>query len=210
MGNALKGIVELIASPGIINVDFADVKTVIEDAGSALVGLGIAGGQDRAATAVGQAMNSPLLEVSPEGAKGVLLSISGRNLKMNEIREIAKVVAKTADPSAKIIFGAYHDRKLRANQLKVTLVATGFNGATGANSLFQSGAQRPRFLDEVEPSGMDGHSSRKNGKKERAAPEEDHELPRKSAGALPRESAEEKKKDADIWDIPTFLRKRRK
>ncbi len=132
--NALHGIVELVLSPGIINVDFADVRTIIQDAGSAIVGIGMAAGPDRAVKAVNQALHSPLLEVSAEGARGVLLGITGgKDLKMAEINDAAKLVAQTVDQNAKIIFGAYHDKNLKENQIKITLIATGFaNGPYGA------------------------------------------------------------------------------
>ncbi|MEK7168372.1 MAG: cell division protein FtsZ, partial [Patescibacteria group bacterium] len=127
--NAVLGITELIMFPGIVNVDFADVKTIMAEAGSAIIGFGIAGGQERAVRAANLAINSPLLEATIDGAKGVLFSVSGhRDLKMNEINEVAKLISENVDQSAKIIFGAYHDRKLNKGQLKVTLVATGFNG----------------------------------------------------------------------------------
>ncbi len=127
--DALAGITELIATTGIINVDFSDVRTIMKEAGSAIVGVGTAGGQNRAVEAATQALNSPLLEFSIEGARGVLFGISGgRDMRMSEINDIAKAITATVDPSAKIIFGAYHDRKLKAGTLKVTLIATGFSG----------------------------------------------------------------------------------
>jgi len=128
--NALKGLVEIIAMPGIINVDFADVRNIMQDAGIAIVGVGVATGPDRAVKAVNSALHSPLLETSPEGAKAVLLGITGgRDLKMNEVNDAAKIVAQTADPSARIIFGAYHDRNMKPGELKVTIVAAGFSGS---------------------------------------------------------------------------------
>jgi cell division protein FtsZ len=134
--NALHGIVELVLSPGIINVDFADVRTIIQDTGSAIVGIGIASGPDRAVKAVNQALHSPLLEVSAEGARGVLLGVTGgKDLRMAEINDAAKLVAQTVDSNAKIIFGAYHDKMLKENQIKITLIATGFvNGTPGLSS----------------------------------------------------------------------------
>src|SRR3984957_8465812 len=128
--NALRGLVEIIAMPGIINVDFADVKNIMQDAGIAIVGVGRASGEDRAVKAVNAALHSPLLETNPEGAKAVLLGITGnRDLRMTEVNDAAKIVAQTADPSARIIFGAYHDRNMKPGELKVTIVATGFNGS---------------------------------------------------------------------------------
>lgn len=208
MKNALKGIVELIVSPGIINVDFADVKAIIQDAGSAIVGLGIASGADRAAVAVKQAITSPLLEVSPEGAKGVLLGVSGRDLKMNEVNEAAKMIAKISDPSARIIFGAYHDRSLRQNQMKITLIATGFNGSGHASTLFAS--SRPSFLEDSVPK-MEEFGIKSDEKISHEAPKSHQEKSLQRGVNPPFDKLEKtKKKENDIWDIPTFLRKRRK
>ncbi|MBI4094579.1 MAG: cell division protein FtsZ [Candidatus Liptonbacteria bacterium] len=194
--NALKGIVELIMNPGIINVDFADVRTIVADAGSAIVGMGIASGQDRVVKAVGQALNSPLLDVNPEGARGILLGVSGRDLKMNEVNEAAHIVAKTADPSARIIFGAYYDRKLRAKHLKITLIATGFSETAQPNSLFGT------YFGE-------GRKDLGHGAKEgSAAPET--ALSEKEGAAVPKAKEKKKDKESDIWDIPTFLRRRKK
>ncbi len=218
--NALRGLVELIVTPGIINVDFADVRAVIQDAGSAIVGLGIASGQDRAVNAVNQALNSPLLEVTPEGAHGVLLGISGgRDLRMSEINDAAKIVAQTADPGAKIIFGAYHDKHLKPNQLKITLVATGFNQPSNSNSLFgQSyfgdlrglGGQKPLYapVEEMKSSKTMSVESPKTESvqdKDPAATKfpisSDEHKDKKNGG---------KKQESDVWDIPTFLRRRKK
>ena len=128
--DALAGITELIATTGIINVDFSDVRTIMKEAGSTIIGVGLATGNNRALEAASQALNSPLLEFSIEGARGVLFGISGgRDIRMSEINDIAKAITATVDPSAKIIFGAYHDRKIKAGGLKVTLIATGFSGA---------------------------------------------------------------------------------
>src|SRR5581483_11778817 len=133
---ALRGIVDIIAQPGLINIDFADVKNIMQDAGVAIVGVGIASGPERAVNAVNLALHSPLLETSPEGAKAILLGISGgRDLKMTEINEAAKVIAQTADPGARIIFGAYYDRNLKPGQIKMTIVAAGFN-TSQPSSLF--------------------------------------------------------------------------
>ena len=137
--NALKGLVEIIAMPGIINVDFADVKNIMADAGVVIVGVGDASGANRAMDAVNMALHSPLLETSPEGAKAVLLGISGgRDLKMTEINEAAKLVAQTADPGARIIFGAYYDKNLKPNQVKITIIASGFNGGTASPRCFSA------------------------------------------------------------------------
>jgi len=221
--NALKGIVEILVTPGIINVDFADVRAVMADAGSAIVGIGIASGQERAMQAMTKALTSPLLEVSADGAQGVLLGISGgRDMRMNEINEAAQLVSKTVDPDARIIFGAYHDRKLKPNQIKVTVIATGFRGNHGNNpSLFDMsgeggfGASTRTFRGEFEQrSGVigGGRDFGRNGDMPPSASgrtmpsnvsDDDLSMP----GDAP---AEDDGNPRDRWDIPTFLRKRKK
>ncbi|MCS6789031.1 MAG: cell division protein FtsZ [Patescibacteria group bacterium] len=150
--NAILGIVEIIAVPGIINLDFADIKSVIQDAGTAVVGVGIASGQNRAALAVESALNSPLLEFSAEGAKGIVFSVAGtKDMKMAEIYEAAQKISEIADPSAKIIFGTYYDKNLKPGQLKITLIATGLNGgASSTVSLFGGSISRQSFKFDFE------------------------------------------------------------
>ncbi|MCB9815317.1 cell division protein FtsZ [Candidatus Nomurabacteria bacterium] len=124
---AVEGISDLITMPGIINVDFADIRSVMENAGSALMGVGISSGEKRAEEAARQAINSPLLEVSITGAKGVLFAIAGgEDLGMLEIQDAARVITESIDPHARVIFGAIKDDKLKKNELKVTVIATGF------------------------------------------------------------------------------------
>lgn len=123
-----QGITDLITVPGLINLDFADVRTIMQDAGSALMGIGVANGENRAAEAAKAAISSPLLESSIEGAQGVLLSISGgSDLGLFEVNEAAEVVAEAASPDANIIFGAVIDDSL-SDQIRVTVIATGFDG----------------------------------------------------------------------------------
>ncbi len=122
----VQGITDLITIPGLINLDFADVRTIMQDAGSALMGIGIASGENRAPEAAKAAISSPLLEASIEGAQGVLLNISGgSDLGLFEVNEAAEVVANAAHPDANIIFGAVVDPALEDN-VKVTVIATGF------------------------------------------------------------------------------------
>ncbi|MCC6639235.1 cell division protein FtsZ [Candidatus Falkowbacteria bacterium] len=121
------GISELITVPGLINVDFADVKTIMKDQGSALMGIGTGNGENRASDAAKQAISSPLLEISMEGAKGILFIVTGGpSLSMYEINEAAKTVTSSADPEAKIIFGANIDATL-GDDVRITVVATGFD-----------------------------------------------------------------------------------
>lgn len=124
---AVEGISDLITKPGIINVDFADIRSIMENAGSALMGIGVASGDNRAVEAAKIAINSPLLDISIDGAKGVLFAIAGgADLTMNEIQEAAKVITESIDPNAKVIFGAINDDKLKKNEVKVTVIASGF------------------------------------------------------------------------------------
>jgi len=188
--NSVLGITELIVAPGIVNVDFADVKAVMNEGGSAIIGVGVANGPERAAKAANLAVNSPLLEASIDGAKGVLFSISGhRDLKMNEINEVAKLISENVDQSAKIIFGAYYDRKLNKGQLKVTLIATGFNGSL------------PDFFSQKTNSVI--ASEAKQSQEESLDQEIVFEETKK------KEKTKEKKSE-EVWDIPTFLRKKRR
>lgn len=123
----VQGISDLIAVPGLINLDFADVKTIMQDTGSALMGIGIATGDNRAIAAAEAAIKSPLLETSIEGARGVLLNITGgASLGLFEVNEAAEIIAKAADPEANIIFGAVIDERL-SDEVRVTVIATGFD-----------------------------------------------------------------------------------
>ncbi len=122
----VQGISELITVPGLINVDFADVRSIMSNRGSSLMGIGRGSGDNRAAEAAKSAIASPLLEVSIDGAKGVLFTITGgSNLSMYELQEAAKVITQSADPQAKIILGAIIDEALK-DEVKVTVIATGF------------------------------------------------------------------------------------
>lgn len=197
---SIQGIAELIAMPGIINVDFADVKAIMENAGSALVGIGLGSGQDRAMSAVTQAINSPLLEVSIEGAKGVLFGVSGtKDLKMSEINEIAKTISDAVDPTAKIIFGAYYDKNMKSGTLKVTIVATGFSGT-------------PNFQKTTTASlsnlfNAPGDKKSDHGAVFNREEKELGKLENEEANPVRQKPAPVKK---DIWDIPAFMRKKKK
>ncbi len=123
----VRGIAELIMLPGLINVDFADVKTIMTNAGTALMGIGIASGEKRALMAIKQAISSPLLDISIDGSKGVLFNIvGGTDLSMSEIDEAVSIISKSVDHDADIIFGAVIDEKM-IDQIKITLIATKFD-----------------------------------------------------------------------------------
>ncbi|MBE3587817.1 MAG: cell division protein FtsZ [Thermoanaerobacteraceae bacterium] len=123
----VQGISDLIAVPGLINLDFADVKTIMKETGSALMGIGMASGENRAAEAARMAISSPLLETSIEGARGVLLNITGgTSLGLYEVNEAAEIIFQAADPEANIIFGAVIEEHME-DEVRVTVIATGFD-----------------------------------------------------------------------------------
>lgn len=135
----VQGISDLIAVPGLINLDFADVKTIMKDTGSALMGIGTGKGENRAGDAAQAAVSSPLLETSIEGARGVLLNITGgSSLGLFEVNEAAEIIAQAADPEANIIFGAVIDDNME-DRVRVTVIATGFENRRG----FVTAKQRP-------------------------------------------------------------------
>jgi len=198
---SVSGIAELILSPGIINVDFADIKAITRDAGTAMIGIGIASGVERAKKAVDIAINSPLLEISIDGAKGILFSISGqRDLKMSEVNEIAKTVAENADTSAKIIFGAYHDRKLAKGQVKVTLIATGFSNILTKENRFASSL----FISPSEFVSQSTHLPF-------AAGSDNQNQETKEEKIILKNPDKKKKDDDEIkLEIPSFLRRKKR
>jgi cell division protein FtsZ len=127
----VQGITDLITEPGLVNLDFADVRTIMRDAGSALMGIGSASGENRAAEAARTAVSSPLLEASIEGATGILLNVTGgSDIGLFEVNEAAEVVTGAADQNANVIFGAVIDDSV-GDQVQVTVIATGFGGQTG-------------------------------------------------------------------------------
>lgn len=139
---AVEGISDLITTPGIINIDFADIRSVMENAGAALMGIGSASGDNRAEEAARAAISSPLLEISINGAKGVLFSIAGGDdLTMFEIQDAAKIITESVDPNAKIIFGTIRDEKLKKGEVRITVIASNFPDnypRKASTSLFQT------------------------------------------------------------------------
>ncbi|MFH1657202.1 MAG: cell division protein FtsZ [bacterium] len=123
---AVQGLSDLIILPGIINIDFADVKTIMKNSGTALFGIGTARGEKRAEKAATLAINSPLLDESCKGAKGVLFNVSGQDVSLSEINEVAKIITQEITPETRVIFGAIQNEKLNKGEIKVTIIATGF------------------------------------------------------------------------------------
>jgi cell division protein FtsZ len=147
--SGVTGITDLITTPGLINVDFADVRTIMSDAGSAVMGIGRATGENRASQAAERAISSPMLESSMDGSKGVLLSVAGpSSMTLHEAIEAARVVSDHADAEADIIFGAIIDDDL-AEEMKVTVIAAGFEGRRRPNRASGSRPkQKPSAVDD--------------------------------------------------------------
>ena len=149
--NGVQGITNLITIPGMINVDFADVRSVMSDAGSALMGIGSARGDNRAMTAAEQAINSPLLESTMEGAKGVLLSIAGgSDLGLHEVNAAASMVEERADEDVNLIFGTIIDDTL-GDEIRITIIATGFDAEA---NMTQAAAQQQPEQEQRKPGSL--------------------------------------------------------
>lgn len=216
---AVFGIADLITLPGIINVDFNDVKAIMQDAGSALMGIGFAAGEDRAAKAARAAINSPLLELSIEGAKGVLFNIAGGqdDLKMMEINNAARIITESVDAGAKIIFGAVNDSRLKKGEIKITVIATGFGDATRERSpkkeFFVKTTASAATNHEAAQAKKDASSTASVFSKPAPAP-----IP-KTGDSQPADKKPEVKSKSftpevtkisdDGWDIPAFIRRRK-
>lgn len=217
----VQGISELITVPGLINVDFADVKAIMQNAGSALMGIGESSGENRAVEAAKAAVTSPLLELAIDGAKGILFTISGGvDLCMHEINEAAKIVTNSADPDAKIIFGAVIDENIK-DKFKITVIATGFDGRGGERLREVS----PFITSKYVPS----HFIKSKSDEEEAEKKEESQLFHKKILKFKKKSeeeeAEEKKpmarpqrksfsdpsetiQDEEDLSIPAFIRKK--
>ncbi|GAA5002401.1 MULTISPECIES: cell division protein FtsZ [Streptomyces] len=214
--SGVQGITDLITTPGLINLDFADVKSVMSEAGSALMGIGSARGDDRAVAAAEMAISSPLLEASIDGARGVLLSISGgSDLGLFEINEAAQLVSEAAHPEANIIFGAVIDDAL-GDEVRVTVIAAGFDGGQppskqrdnvlGSASSAKREEPTPARQPESRPSfGSLGSVKPKEEPEQAPAPEPVADLPPVSPPPVP-PSRTYSDSAAEELDVPDFLK----
>jgi len=188
LSQGVQGISEIITVPGLINVDFADVKAIMADAGSSLLGIGTGIGENRAQIAVKTAIYSPLLDISIEGAKGILFNVTGGpDLTMSEVDEVAKLVSQAADADANIIFGAVIDENM-TDQIKITVIATGFDETRARLARMTA---RPRM---VQPEGIVSEPLAEKEKEE-----EKKAKPKPAEEELPPE-------EFDEFEIPAFLR----
>jgi len=202
---AVEGISYLITVPGQINVDFADIKAILKDAGSALMGIGISSGEKRAEEAAKLAINSPLLDLAINGARGVLFSVSGgEDITMFEIQDAAKVITESVDPDAKVIFGTIYDDTMKKGDLKVTVIASGFPESAVRKSFFGNTAPRPAELQQASEVSVNADIDSKNDSKklEKEAPKkETTKVEVKKETNIPED-------DDDDWGaVPAFLRR---
>lgn len=194
--SAVEGISDLIVKPGIINLDFADIRAILKDAGSALMGIGSSTGDKRAERAATMAINSPLLDISIDGAKGVLFAVSGGDdLTMLEVQEAARIITESVDKDAKVIFGAIKDEKLKKGEIKITVIASGFPEGSMHSSgtpLFALGGNKDKDKDRDADMAIKKKEEKKKDKKE----------------DKPVEIADE---EEDEWGaVPAFLRRSKK
>ncbi len=212
--SAVEGISDLITTPGIINIDFADVKSIMTNAGPALMGIGYASGEKRAEEAARMAINSPLLEVSMIGAKGVLFSIAGGNdLTMFEIQDAAKIITESADPDAKIIFGTVHDEKLKKGEVKITVIASNFPEHQARKSLFDGrGVQLPSTEQPmIERIDRSERAERQPEKREVEETRIFNSVQVQKSITTPEKKLETTSDEDDEWNaVPAFLRRNRK
>jgi cell division protein FtsZ len=211
----VQGISEIITVPGLINVDFADVKTIMKEAGSALMGIGSGVGENRAQMAARAAVSSPLLEVSIEGAKGILFNIiGGPDMTMIEVDEAARIISEAADADANIIFGAAINEKL-VDQMKITVIATGFDEARSRLANMMS-RNRPVYTGSPITTGIVSEKP-KTGRPITAAkiseesqiPSEQPESTDQTPPVSPQPPYPDGPQEEEDWDIPAFLRQGR-
>lgn len=200
----VQGIAELITVPGLINVDFADVKAIMQEAGTALMGIGRATGENRAVDAAKAAIDSPLLELSIDGAKGILFTITGGDkLSMYEVNEAAKVITNSADQDAKVIFGSVIDPSL-GDEVKITVIATGFGKQTNRPVM--------KKIPQVSPIAREDDERPTQSFRSQTSPPpviEPPAPPRKvMQSGRPQTAAPEKSKEEEELEIPAFIRKK--
>lgn len=203
----VQGISDLITKPGVVNVDFADVKAIMSNSGSALMGIGLGSGENRASEAARAAINSPLLELSIDGAKGVLFNVCGStDLTMLEINEAANVITESIDPNAKVIFGAVVDETLKKGEVQITVVATGFND----EKVMENPIEKLSRISINEPRKKDPTPEMRITYPEKFEPKMiiDEKVPPKPVKPIAPPRKEELPDDDDELEIPAFIRRK--
>ncbi|MCC7469704.1 MAG: cell division protein FtsZ [Bacteroidetes bacterium] len=207
---AVEGVTDIISTPGKVNLDYNDIKAVLADAGSALMGIGRASGENRAEEAALRAINSPLLEISINGAKGVLFSVaSSGNLGIQEVNTIANIITESVDPDAKIIFGRTVDERLKKDEIRITVIATGFPIDTPRKSLFASQAEIE--IKKTIEMPVERKSEEHRPKKPEPVEIEDDFIPvQKDSIEIIDDAFSDDSKDDDDWSaVPSFLRRKK-
>ncbi len=211
----VQGISDLITQHGMVNVDFADIRAIVESAGSALMGIGRAQGENRSVEAARAAIESPMLDVTIDGAKGVIFNITaGHDLRMYEVEEVARVITENVDPNAKVIFGTVIDpEQVNEGELKVTVIATGFEKPPapahhgqqqyGGKVQFRSPLTGPSWASE--PSRSEPVSGSPSPVRPVGQP--DHGEQNQPSGGSSRPSPEPAREEEDL-DVPTFIRRK--
>jgi len=203
----VQGIAEIITVPGIINADFADVKAVMSNAGSALMGIGQASGENKAVEAAKDAINSNLLDMSIDGARGIVFTVTGGpDLSMTEVSEAAKVITSAADDDAKIIFGAVIDEKMK-DQIKITVVATGFDGHSKSQENEAVQAYTPNSFI-VEKEAQEDSTLRSKVEKNKGKSSVFKNISVKPSLEKKAEKANKDNKDGEDLSVPAFIRKK--
>ncbi|HZU12554.1 MAG TPA: cell division protein FtsZ [Chloroflexota bacterium] len=197
----IQGISDIITRPGMINVDFADVKAIMSNAGSALMAIGRAKSENRAVEAAQAAISSPLLEVSISGAKGVLFNVAGSDFTLHEVDQAAKVIQDAADPDANIIFGAVIDERLQ-DEIQITVIATGFDGRAATHRQRQTTMEVPR----PRPSFLERPTPTERPPEREPGPEYNPRPAPRTEPASYRPSASDD--GDDEYEIPAFIRRR--
>jgi cell division protein FtsZ len=208
----VQGISDLISKPGIVNVDFADVKAILQDSGSALMGIGTGAGENRASEAAKAAINSPLLEFSIDGAKGILFNVSGGpDMTMLEINEAANVITESIDPNAKVIFGASVDESAKKGELIITVVAAGFDAEAVSESSTSQSVSMPREQKSstIEDSLMMSTPSLTEEKPKFIIEEKVSSKPKRQINFESKTSAVGEEEDEEL-EIPAFIRRKMK
>jgi cell division protein FtsZ len=214
----VQGISDLITHHGMVNVDFADIKAIMQNAGSALMGIGRASGENRAVEAARAAIESPMLDVTIDGAKGVVFNITaGNDLRMHEVEEAARTITEHADPNAKVIFGAVMDQEqVEDGEIKITVVATGFDKpepVTGQKQRYSGALQFPSQQPAMPYTPYQPHPHQPPQPPDQSSPPEAAGRPAYPAQNQPKPSAPPSSRyspepeDEDL-EVPTFIRRK--
>lgn len=208
---AVEGISDLITMPGQMNVDFADIRAILQDAGSAIMGVGVASGDDRAKKAAMSAINSPLLDISINGARGVLINVcGGEDLGILEVHEAANLITDNIDRDAKVIFGMSHDDRLKKGEIKITVIATGFPTDTNRKTSFGVSINQNQAQTNTGSGSALGNLFTRKQADDIKPEQNQNEYLKKVDTETEIEEVDEDEDNDDFSAVPAFLRRQRK